>query len=327
VSMSGAILALITIPTSSLADTLANRAAFWEAQAFYCTESGHNFPSKERSPDSSNPSRCDDGDMTLFNGLLCASGDSRGCDGVRLAQAKDGRWWRSPRRIGMDSSNGKNDDSFSPDQALGVMLYATTAKERSVFERWLSWIDDNRPCLVNFGGKCLLSGWPRYCTDDQADKRCTLRPIDCAALEIAGQNLSASNGALCKKVLAEFQINTDFFIPIDQLSAGAALVNDVGYPMHLAAIEIYLVELNGLASEASRFGAQFLALREPQNPFFRFLAEGKTQRVIDLVLSVCPSPSAPSLSKTQWAWERAASEKAWQNSMYWDCIFMANLLK
>jgi hypothetical protein len=97
--------------------------------------------------------------------------------------------------------------------------------------------------------------------------------------------------------------------------------------MHLAAVEIFLLELSGLASQSTRLGAQFLALREPRNPFFVFLAEGKTQRVINLVLDLCPSPQKPSLDKTQWAWERAASDQAWLHSMYWDCIFMGNLLK
>ena len=38
---------------------------------------------------------CDDGDMTMFNGLLCFAGDERGCQGVIDAQDPDtGQWFR-----------------------------------------------------------------------------------------------------------------------------------------------------------------------------------------------------------------------------------------
>src|SRR4051794_20855639 len=80
----------------SKTDELSDRLLFWEPpHAFLCSDHGIRFPSKWTSND---PSSCDDGDMTLFNGLLCAAGDRRGCDGVSNAQDAGGRFWRSPRR-------------------------------------------------------------------------------------------------------------------------------------------------------------------------------------------------------------------------------------
>jgi hypothetical protein len=313
---------LLTLSTVVRGDELADRLVYWESQAFYCNSARGPFPSKEGAG-----GICDDGDMTLFNGLLCIAGDSRGCDGVRLAQGPDGRWWRSPDRIDKDWF-GKHGVSLSPDQALGVLLYITATGDKAAFEQWVSWIDANRPCVIKLVGKCYVFGWPRYCDDDVPDKRCTFRPVDCGQLEVIGHNIGASNGALCKKVLQEFKIEVDdFFVPVEHLAAGSALLNEPGFPMHLAATRILLLERNGLASDSTRMGSLALSLREPRNPFFKFVSEGKTARVRQMVLDLCPSPERPSLQRFQWAWERKATEQAWLKSMYWDCIFMAHLLK
>jgi hypothetical protein len=324
------------LATPSFSGEWEERVAYWEKEAFYCPDKGPKFPSKERKPDK-DPSRCNDGDMTFFNGLLCASGDDRGCRAVMQAQAGDGRWWRSPRRIGMDSSGG-HDVSFSPDQALGVMHYVYQKRQQGpgAFDRWLTWIDTNRPCVFP---SCLgkIKGWPRYCDDDAKDKRCTLRPTDCGLLEYLGPSVRSTKGGICKKVLEEFGINTefeyersegkDFFIPLDTLAVGAAVLNDSGFPLHLVGVRIWLLERMGHASQSTRLAASILSFREPRNPFFLYLVTGKSQKVRDLVMKLCPSPDSPSRERSQWAWERTDSAEAWKDSMYWDCIFMANLLR
>ena len=47
----------------------------------------------------------------------------------------------------------------------------------------------------------------------------------------------------------------------------------------------------------------------------------------DLTLQLCPATVEDVQKSTlsEWAWERTDSEMAWENSMLWDCIFMANL--
>src|SRR5712664_1853578 len=92
-----AIATLTSVSTSASASPLSDELAWWQPpQAFLCQPAGFSFPSKYSASD---PDHCDDGDMTLFNGMLCSSDDARGCDAVRGAQGSDGRWWRSPRRI------------------------------------------------------------------------------------------------------------------------------------------------------------------------------------------------------------------------------------
>ncbi|SDO99001.1 hypothetical protein SAMN04489798_4390 [Pseudomonas arsenicoxydans] len=306
------------------ADTLKDRMAFWETKVFLCSEGGHSFPSKYQTSSPNEPSECDDGDMTLFNGLLCAAGDVRGCEGVRQAQDTSGRWWRSPRRIGMQAP--KYDVSFSPDMALGVLLYLAQTSDNAAFKSWVRWVDDSRPCIAELAGQCVVKGWPRICTDDSQDKRCTFRPSTCNYFELMGIKLGVPEGNLCRRVLQSFGIRADYILPTTEMAMSNAVFNEPGYPMHLSAAEIFLIDKLQMTSVASRAGAVALALRDSKNPFFLFLAEGASQKVRDLVLEQCPSPQHPSRSRTQWAWERTSSDKAYLDSMYWDCIFMGRLL-
>ena len=63
---------------------------FWETKVLLCEAhpNGVKSPSKQTG-DPSQP--CDDGDMSLFNGLLCMAGDERGCLGVAEAQDRERR--------------------------------------------------------------------------------------------------------------------------------------------------------------------------------------------------------------------------------------------
>lgn len=316
------LLLLSVLPARS--QTLDESMDFWRSKAFLCDDGrGHKFPSKERTPAADNPSTCDDGDMTLFNGLLCASGEELGCSGVKFAQDSDtGRWWRSPRRIGFEWP--KNDVSFSPDQALGVLHYAVHEKDTSRFKAWVAWIDEHRPCTLSLGGGfCALKGWPRFCPDDQPDKRCTFRLGNCAELEVVGAFLKEPV-RICRDVLKAYGMNVDNFVyPTALLAAGAAAVNEKDYPLHLAAVQIFLLKRAGIDTG---LGGQILELRDNRNPFFVFLAEGPTARVRELLLKECPTQATPSASRSQWSWERPSSDEPWKNSMYWDCIFVGRLL-
>ena len=188
----------------------------------------------------------------------------------------------------------------------------------------------NRPCLVDLGGGCIFKGWPRYCLDDRYTKGCTFRLIDCANLDVSGKFLSAVGGSLCKQVLQKFNIDVreikDFIYPTELLALGAAAVNETDYPLHLAAVEIFLLQQLGDLSPYIQAGGVLLAGRDSLNPFFLYLSEGPSARVRSLLLLECPSPKSPSTGRHQWSWERLSSDSPWKESMYWDCIFIGRLL-
>jgi hypothetical protein len=120
---------------------------------------------------------------------------------------------------------------------------------------------------------------------------------------------------------------------IEILTAGGAYFNDPGFPLHLAAVENFLLKTlkeKGVSIDdvITAFAADQLATNEEQkNPFFMFLA-GRKADALALTTKECPSREAPSVGLPQeWAWERMDVETKARSSMYWDCIFMANLLE
>jgi len=195
---------------SETTSTLIKRhLALWEKEGNLPLCEG--FPTK-RNPDyPADDSRhiCNDGDMSLFSGLLCAAGDKRGCEAVLAAKNEDGRWFRSPRRLKDPTIDEKEAidgvASFSPDMALGVQLYLATTTDLKSANQWYEWLDKNRPCWMFTEPNCGLPsnindileqllksksarlenvrGWPRFCRDDVKQKGCTIRPSDLAILQ------------------------------------------------------------------------------------------------------------------------------------------------
>ncbi len=307
-------------PFPQTAADLSPLIAFWEQSAFYCPATAKPYPSKFEETDSQ---KCDDGDMTLFNGLLCAADDARGCDGVQRSQGNGGRWWRSPRREGWEWP--KYDVSFSPDQSQGILHYVIKSKDKDAFLKWLTWMEDKRPCLLEIGNRCIQKGWLRFCTDDH-DKRCTLRPQNCAMIEAVGRHVGV-NADICRRVMKELKIPEEIILPADQFILGAVYLNDKGFPLHLAASNLLQMKNMGLSSPLLDQAAKHLVTREQDNPFFVYLRDGSTEEIKKLLAELCPNSTRPSIKRNQWTWERDDLPTTAKDSMYWECIFVSKLLK
>jgi len=281
---------LLFLPTSlfslSLDGVLQENKEQWLAHAPRCD----GYVSKQD---------CDDGDSTLFAGLVCLSGEEIGCLTVKDSQSADGRWWRSPRR---NPGNIGKHNSFSRDMALGVLAYLVKTKDQEAAVQWKSWIDKNRPCLISFFG-CRLRGLHRYCKDDD-DKRCTITPAMFQMMYYTWKYIGLEPTTNMKR------------------HSGTPLVkpSQKGYAMHLYGVQEYLRQIMGRGKKEA---AIELVERERTNPFFMYLYQGKTDAVKARVLEVCPTTTDH--LQTQWAWERRTAKKAWEKSMMWDCLFMANL--
>ncbi len=310
----------------ALADELVDRVALWESKALVCTTNPGAilFPSKYTG-DVTQP--CDDGDMTLFNGLLCAAGDDRGCVGVAQSQNPDtGEWFRSPRiRL---HGNDRGGSSFSPDMALGVQLYLLKTHDIERGRKWLLWLHDHVACSIELFGKCLVRALPRFCTDDAAEKGCTMRPGDAAELSATVSYLQQNYGltALPDGRLRGYLGTLSGYGPaIENIGAH---VNKPGYSQHLVAVSILLMRMMGQKDLRIEEAAKLLADKNPKNAFFVFLNEGATPKVRSLVLEKCPAQaSLPAPPLDQWQWEREEADSAWMHSCYWDCIFMARLMQ
>ncbi len=318
---------------------------YWEENAYLCQAqdglpfTAPPFPAKKAGGE------CDDGDATLFNGLLCASGDQRGCNAVKNAQTADGKFWRSPRRA--ETNNlGKGDSvkqelSFSPDQDLGVLLYVVSTGDKGALQRWLNWLENNRPPAA-FG----LKGLPRYCIH----ANCTLRPIDRDMLNEVANFYGLDNREGIAHYYARASQLSLGFIDIllgkyganylgrrttDKISSHAAL-EDSGFPLHLNAVRTLILRKLGNKDAGLDTAVAHLTRREANNPFFQYLKQGATQAVADQVIQYCPSYGQPlddPNNRDQYTWEQGKSSQ-WSKpfkkdgkvrGMIWDCIMMKNL--
>lgn len=341
----------------------------WSDAAHICyAPDGFAFASKGPINQRQYPDNCDDGDSTLFNGMLCASGDNRGCAAVQRSLAPTGgkeeaRFWRSPRRAQtnnyhLESGSPYYGDSggaktFSPDQELGVLLYAVTTNDRASVEQWFNWMDHNRPCVSSKLGSsdCGYRGLPRYC--DHQD--CTMRPIDRDMDDAIFGALGGTTPAGIRhyrKIVKEKSFVLTSILPFLQflnipihiylnMSVGdkvylEASLNPLNFPMHLSAIRAWLlIKINHVDQQRARETIRLIANKQPKNPFYQYLNEGETPKVVALVKQYCPAPNqSRGGDLVHWTWETdstqwtipAKIDNGRPSSMLWDCIFMRNLL-
>jgi hypothetical protein len=307
-------------------DELTKRMSLWEKAALLCNADSIEFPTKQHA---ATAQPCDDGDMTLFNGLLCAAGDSRGCKGVRESQdPASGLWHRSPR-IRLLGKNDQGNADSSPDMAIGTQLYLVVSQDRIGAQKWLRWINDNTPCLIKIGNGCVLHGVPQFCLTQD----CIIRPQDAATLAATVSFLQKSTGMApltdgrLRGMLGTF---SDYGAVAQDI---AARVNDLGFSQHLVGVSIWLLRLVGSTDQSQDLSAATLAKRNPGNAFFSLLAGKGKEQVLEDTLARCPADPATLVRPlNQWQSERSSEPNkdtglyAWQQSSLWDCIFMGRII-
>ena len=229
-----------------------------------------------------------DGDSMLWAGLMQAVGDTRSTLGIKMCQTPDGRLWRAPSRV-----NNQPQNSFSRDMALGFLLYVQVTGDYAMADKWTAYIKST-------GGL--------FPAAESTDTRHIVTPALWWAMSYAGI-----------KVPLGYRLTRFLLRPYNRLELK---FTPRGYQTHLKAVmELILVIRDGKRNKS--FG-QLLLNREPNNPFFMWLA-GKDALAIakntELKAIVNANPGAG----TQWAWQRADSEEAWRDSMGWDFLFIEML--
>jgi hypothetical protein len=237
----------------------------------------------------------DSGDSLLWAGLLCAAGDRAQCSAAASSQNSSGQIFRNP-----GGSRGANDSSR--DMFLGFLLYISTTKNQIAANKILSYIELNNEKL---------------CTN-ASDNRCSVNSTAYSGLWGTMQKVWRHIGLVPNEKMNRGNVGDDTLINAE------SQFSSEGYPLHLVGVELFLRQITGTYSSSLENAANTLLNREPYNPFFEYIAKGKTQRAAQLILDKCPS----SLNHTrkQWAWQRSESEQAWKQSKGWDCLFMIHLL-
>jgi archaellum component FlaC len=117
------------------------------------------------------------------------------------------------------------------------------------------------------------------------------------------------------------------------IAAANAEANEPGFPRHHAAVALFLLQKLGIPSPGVKKGVERLVEKQkdenmPANPFFEFLANGRSPELLQLILDQCPATEYnDAIPRFQWSWERHDSKKEAGQTMYWDCLFIAQLWK
>ena len=270
--------------------------------------------------------QCGDGDMTVFNSLLCLADISAGCQAVQDAQnIVTGQWYRSPRLRTFPRLRTSN--TFSPDMALGVLLWAALNPQlgKTRLQYWVDWLGRVQRCA---GDGCSVR-IPRFCPDDDidgdvgAEYGCTFRPGDAATLSFVAKKLGIS--------VKDPNLKTWMRKWGDQsidLLVSSAIANKPGYSQHLVAINILVHWKFGATDPRLDQAAKLLFEKQPKNAFFAWLAGQSADTVNTLTLARCPSKVGDLPAEAQrrdWTWQREDESDAWTRMMVWDCRFMAGL--
>ena len=250
----------------------------------------------------------DDGDALLWGGLMYASGEDVALGILRCEDGKS-EFFRSPLRRESADKGVSMINSFSRDMATGLSLAAikanTTQFGSQVLGAYCRWVD------------FTLKNGCKACKND-TDGRCVMTPgIYWMALE-----------ANCRAVPLIYKLTRFLHEPYLWF---AARLNKPGFQLHLVGVTLFALvvarggrnNLSGIAKSAVRK----LTIRQPENPFFAWLAKDDERSAALLAIVKSHIALNGQGDMDQWAWERADEEHAWKSSCGHDVVFIENLLK
>ena len=257
-----------------------------------------------------------DGDSILFTGLMSTvlfpADNKWALKAVMECQGIDGQFYRSPRRC------QSGEKGFSRDMSLGVLCAMVDAEfNAEPAQRWLNYIDHSRPCLVKkpkwAGGGCALrSPVYKYCTED--DDRANITPTMWAVMgrvwQYRGWRKHSEMGSWDKAD--------------GDVSVKEAEESELGYRLHLKAVQAYIKYLIGQSREYSMKVGEICWKRQPDNLFYEFLAKRYfTVDMLDRYLAMAAIVDGSSLSN-EWMWEKSTINP--YESSGWCMLFMGKLI-
>ena len=259
----------------------------------------------------------DGGDDILWLGLLSSVGNYQAQLGILSSQAQSGRtgmFYRNPDRRATDNMGYSH--FFSRDMAHGPLLLFSQNQPylRSNAEKWISYINKNRPCVKSkpkwMGGGCWLRGLYRYAPDDRSDITPTMWAI-------MGRVWTANNWPLHSEMKRWKGADGD-------MSVIEAREAPLGYQVHLKAVQAYIKGLLGQSREYRETVADICYRRQPDNLFYEFLTMGySTDSMLKKFLIACPDPET-FVPTDKWCWERSVMD--FNKCCGWDMVFMGRLL-
>lgn len=385
---------------------LDNRMNYWLKKLPYCDygqekNQSFQFPSKEpeSEPDPKDTAhKCNDGDAVSLGGLTCTTVSvakgifvekaEEACKTVKDSQGKDGRFWRSPKKLYEYVNNlpTSTESSSSNDSVQGVWAYIAEKRDVDAFRSWTKWMMEHRQngiwpqycleknCLINFGDCPMLDRIAVYLKE--ANPLCNPHPrfdergkVDNLRVEIEklfktldglpasrlvepqiaplkkaiNETLKAAELAATKSEDLRDKAETLGRVTThaaDLVSFLNSYVNGSGVARQDVAYSVYLLKkYGGFTSQDAAKAMEVIGDKEPENAFFEYVRRGPSSKMLEQIVNIkgvekCPSEGSDKPHRrTQWIWEREDREtdpkkdQPWVNTMYWDCLFVANLYK
>lgn len=238
-----------------------------------------------------------DGDSTIYAGIACLSGQAGQCAAVRSSQSADGKLWRAPDRVHVDTS-----DSSSRDMLLGGLAYIVATKDTAFATNLVSYIHAHGDKLC----------------EDASDNRCDV-----------GLPVYSEVWGTMAHVWQYIGLEPDSTMKLgtfgdSEILAFESEFSPTGYQEHLPMVEILIRQRIGgwnsdlAGASASVAGAQTL------NPFYELVAHGPTQLAAKLTIDECSGPEPQ--HKDYWTWQEDDTRQVWTSRNGWDCITMIGFL-
>lgn len=240
--------------------------------------------------------------VTILAGNMALSGATEFCEAVFAAQGDDGRIWRSPSQVGVKVGNSSSRDMF-----IGYLGCNAVAPDKDSLWRSYNYIigHQDKICPDASDNRCDLSRPPNL-PYHGALWLTFKRVFEHAGLKVPPKMEKASFGG-------------------DNILHSQVRESNIGFKLNLNALQILIARKVGRGSSTLDKAAKDLAELQDKNPFFVWLHEGASQRVVDLLVEKCPRERPPVAD--EWTWSRDQDKAEDQGrSMGYDCLFMFNLL-
>ena len=269
------------------------------------SDSGHRFIKMRES----------DGDSILWLGLMSTVlfpiDNKWSLRALQDCQGIDGQFYRSPERRRLGAKG------FSRDMALGVLCGMIDCEfPQESAQRWIHFIDDSRPCIMKkpkwAGGGCAMRSPVYKYADD--DDRANITPTMWAIM----------NRVFTYRGFRRHDQMKTWDKADGDVSIKEAEESEVGYKLHLKAVQAYIKYLMGQSREYSVRVGEICFNRQPDNLFYEFLAKRYfSVDMIDRYLAMCEQVDGSSLSN-EWIWQSSTINP--QECSGWDLIFMGKLI-
>jgi hypothetical protein len=232
------------------------------------------------------------GNENWTNGMLCISGEKQFCKALQYDSGL----------LRRNTWTQYTSDEASRDEWIGAMAIWATIPNKSDMNRFLD-------AVQKYGSLCA-SGGTSGCRADPF----YFGPWGTAFEVWSAAGLAPSGNMKAAKSL---QADSDYIL-------AQASHEPVGYRIHLQAIQLLTRQKLGRWNTTLRKAAEMLRSRQPENPFYAYLAEGKSDVVAKMALKYIPT-SQPA-SRRSWYLQSDWDEKQWEQSCGWPDIFIINLL-